>query len=668
MSQYVTGESSDLFDPVTGAWLGVINRAGRQQLVFQPQGTGYALALPDGTGGAIYKSPLVTPNSTAAATANTAAINAALAGGGYVSIATQGVVWVTGTTSAGAALLIPSNTELNIAKGCEIRLTNSTNCAVIANANAFAAGTAIGSAIEWFGGSPSFGVRITRTGIGAQFPVGSWIGIMGLTSSRNDQAYQGVWQVTLSNGSNIIEFNIDQQPPAGGNSTAGGSYWVADSNIAISGGGTLNGNAANQAFNGTVQFAGDPRSCLTWFRNVAGLTVQDINIRRSLSWGISSNNVVDYLISNVRADTYLGPATYTTDSIHLAGGHRRVLIEKVFSRDSDNIIGLTIDKPSTIVNSYSAFYAPGDTHGIVIRDLYSQDIALASAVGIWGPSDYYHNSVVVDGVHGKVVSAVTLNQYSATAMNGCSGGTLEIRNITALCSGGCVEFAGDGVWDVISVENGRSATPQGQITPLVNVQQNSAAQTIRHLKISKLHAALSNGSARTGPVIAIGNANINNLDISDIRDVQFAANTNLLNITGSGATSIGRISMTNVTGISTASGTTSLVSITGATPVGAVSLNNCHLTGVSGTGHMLNLGASAAVTLAAFGTGNTLTTAAGFITAAGNIARLNGANAQLDGAKLTAPVSGDVFYNTTVTLGGIGVNMRGASTWTRIAA
>lgn len=33
MSDYVTGETTDLFDPITGAWVGVIDKKGKEQLV-----------------------------------------------------------------------------------------------------------------------------------------------------------------------------------------------------------------------------------------------------------------------------------------------------------------------------------------------------------------------------------------------------------------------------------------------------------------------------------------------------------------------------------------------------------------------------------------------------------------------------------------------------------
>lgn len=615
-----------------------------------------------------FSVPGLTPGVNASASTismNTLLINSALAGGGVASITKPGVYLVNAT------LFIPSFTELRLEMGVEVMLANNSNTALVANRNAFTLGTPIGSAIAWFGGAPSFGARITRAGIGAQFPVGSFIGIMGLTSSRNDQAFQGVWQVTLSNGSNIIEFNLDAQPPAGGNSTAGGSFWPADVGVFISGYGTLDGNAAGQAFGPVVQFAGDPRSCLTWFRNVKGLGVTNVAIRRALSWGVASNNCVDVVVSKLRADTYRGPATFTTDSIHLAGGHRRVLIEGVQSRDSDNVVGLTIDKASTIVNSYSQFYAPGDTHSIVIRDTFVSDTALAAVVGIWGPTDYLHNSVVVDGVHGKAGgSVVALNPYTPTAMNGVTGGTLDIRNITALCNSSSVDLKGDGTWDTISIENLRNNTANGSVSPLIGIGQITSPQTIRQLRISRIFNPLGNGSGpRIGPAIDVGAANIDALDLVDIRGIQFGANVSLAAITGGAGTTLGSITLTNVSGISTASGSTGLVNVSGATPIGRISFNTALLTGVGGTGFMLTLGASASVG-AAFFTASDHVGAAGLISAVGNIGRLVGANAQFDGAKITAAQPGDTFYNTNAAFGapGVGLYARGAAAFTRIAA
>ena len=605
----------------------------------------------------------LTASAVASAAANTSAINATLAQGGFVGIIVPGLYYVSST------LFVPSNTEFYIAKGVELILAPNSTGPLIANKNALVAGTAIGSAIIWFGGAPTFGVRIVKTGIGTQFPVGSFIGISGLTSSRNDQHYQGVWQVVNQPDANTIEFNTNGQPPNGSNSTAGGFYWQADNNIVISGSGTLNGNAANQAFNATVQFAGDPRSCLTWFRNVKDLIIRDLSTKRALSWGIASNNCVDYTINNIHANTYLTGATYTTDSIHLAGGHRRVLIENIFAQDSDNVIGLTIDKASTIVNSYAALYAPGDTHSIVIRSIFVGDTALATIIGIWGPTDYFHNSIVIDGVHGKAGGGViSLSQYTPTNMNGCSGGTLEIKNITVLANDDIIQLNGDGAWDLISIENVRNNTVNGNASAFVRATQITTAQTIKTLKISKLFSPLSNGTPKSVSAILLGNCNIDSLDISDIESIQFAVNVSLATLSGTGATAIKSINVSNCNAITASAGTTSILSVTGATPINSISFNNCILTNVAAAGFMAALGATAAVSAAFFNNCN-LINAAGHLSAT-TIGRLNGANVQFDGAKITGtPLPGDIFYNTNAVFGapGIGLYARGSVTFSRIA-
>lgn len=596
-------------------------------------------------------------------------INQTLAKGGLTTLTRAGTYIVNDT------LLIPSNTNLHLGAGVTIKLANNTSKALVANKNAFTLGTPIVSALQFRapeGLSPRFGMLLNKTGIAAEFPVGSYIGIMGLSSSVNDQCYQGVWEVTEHISANSIVFNIDQQPVGGVDSATSGSYWRVDTNITISGSGTLDGNQANQAFNTTVIHAGDPRSNLTWFRNVKKLRIQDITIRRALSWGISSNNVDDYQIVGIIADVYLSATPRSTDAIHLAGGHRRVLIQGATFRDSDNMVGMTIDLPgapsnSGIVESYAQFYAPGDTHSIVIRDLFVTDSSTPAVIGIWGPTSYRHNSIIIDGVHGKSGGAIVgMLPYSPTNMLGCTGGMLVVRNITALCSSPILDLKGDGTWDLISLETVRNATSQSNIIPLVNVGRTTTLQTIKHLRVAQFHAPLVNAISRTAQVCTFGEATVENLDVQDFRGSVLGAAVPLILFDGTTG-SYGNVVISNCQASSSAAGASAITKVTGATPINSISFVGCNFTGSAGTGNMVDLAAAAVVSKVQFSASD-VTTAAGLFTSAANVARLNGANAQFNGSNITAPIPGDTFYNTNAVFGlGVGLYARGAATWTRIA-
>ena len=253
-------------------------------------------------------------------------------------------------------------------------------------------------------------------------------------------------------------------------------------------------------------------------------------------------------------------------------------------------------------------------------------------------------------------------------MDGCTGGTLDIRNITALCNSSVVELKGDGTWDVISIENVRNNTVNGNISPFVSVAQTLVPQTIKQLRISRFFNPLSNGGARSAPAFLFDIGNIDNLDFVDCRGIQLQANINWASITAGAGTAIKSISFTNCTAIAAATGTSALLSVTGATPITSISFNNCLLSG-AGTGFMLTLGAAAAVTAGFFNNCN-LVSSGGFLSATA-IGRLNGSNVQFDGAKITGtPQPGDIFYNTNAAFGapGIGLYARGSAAFTRIAA
>lgn len=565
---------------------------------------------------------LNTETTTAAVSANTAAINAALAQGGYVNISVPGVYTVNAT------LLIPDNTHLHIGAGVTLKLAAGTSAALLANKEAFTAATAIGSALVWAAGgeAPEFRIVLNKTGIAAQFPVGSYIGIMGLTSSANDQCFQGVWRVVATPTADSILFGIDQQPVGGGSSSSGGSYWRANYNISVSGHGTLDGNADNQAFNATVQFAGDPRSCLTWFRNVRKLRVRDIIVKRALSWGVASNNCADYHIQGLVIDTYKTSVTYTSDGIHLAGGHRQVLIENIIARDSDNAIGMTIDLPgTTIVDSYSAFYAPGNLYNIVLKNIFGQETSGAALIGIWGPASYRYVDILIDGIHGKVgASVIGMLTYAPTLMTAVTGGLLVVRNVTALCSGPVLDLAGDGTWDLISIETVLGNTTQASIIPLVRIFTSTTPQTIGQLRVAQVAFPLVNGAARSDALVDIGSANIGTLDFIDFRSTSFAANTPAVKVTGATG-SIKKLNFTNCTATAAAAGTNSLLSVTGAIPITSITFSGCNYTGVASNGFMVNLGAASVVSAVQFSNCD-VTTAAGLFTTAATPPKLTGAN------------------------------------------
>ena len=404
-----------------------------------------------------------------------------------------------------------------------------------------------------------------------------------------------------------------------------------------------------------------------WFRNVKTLIVDGVTVKRANSWGVASNNITDYYVRNIDGDAYAATVG-SNDTVHLAGQHRRATIENIQASTNDNVVGLTIDKPSTIVNSYSQFYCPGDMHSITIRNINCFDNANGvSTVAVYGPTDYLYHSVFIDGVHGKSTgAAVSLNSYTPTAMLGCSGGTLDIRNVDSDGAFSSVLLGGDGTWDSITVDGVKNKTVAGNLSTMVSVvNSGQAIQTIKQLKISRLSSPLVNGAARTVNLIDISASNITNLDVSDIEAMPFGAAVSMIGLSGTTG-SVGKLTVDKCSMTTTSAVAASLVGITAAIPVNAINLSNSRFTGTTATGSMLNMGATAAVTAATFVACDTVA-AAGLI-ACTTIGRLNGSSAQLDGAKITAPASGDVFYNTTVTLGGIGVNMRGAAAWTRIAA
>lgn len=62
MSDYLLGEGANLYDPVTGAWMGIVDRRGKEQPVFSADGTAVLNPL-TGAGGPLTTA-LSSPNAS----------------------------------------------------------------------------------------------------------------------------------------------------------------------------------------------------------------------------------------------------------------------------------------------------------------------------------------------------------------------------------------------------------------------------------------------------------------------------------------------------------------------------------------------------------------------------------------------------------------------------
>lgn len=520
---------------------------------------------------------------------NVRAMNALLARGGLVSLTRQGQYLFGGPGQGG--LLIPSNTTLVCSDGVELILADQTFAPLIRNANAFAAPITLSAVVTWVTGVQ---VRIDYPDINLLYPVGSWFGLLGLPGSNaTNRLYQGVWQVQAV-GANSITFYLPSQPPSAGNSATGGLVYPAESNMRVIGG-MWDGNETGQGGSGYND--GDPRGLIQFFRNSRNIIVEGCSYRKGEAWCYGSNNVRDVTVRDIDCNTFSGLGVVQAhDIVHLAGGHRNVLVERITADCDDNIVGMTLDDIDGSA-TYPNYY-PGDTYDITIRNINGRKCA-AALVALWGNINYVHHSTTIDRVTGEsAASAVQVNApYAPTDMLNCNGGTLKISNISGHYNGAVVSIKSEGNWDQIIVDTVRNESPTSA-SALVAFARTTTTQTIKKVEIKNVIGWVPGSTNnRTGPAIQITDTNIDDLNIEGLNGMRLAANISLVQFNGT-VGSVLRATIEKANATAGATGTSFIASCenTNAAALGQLVVRDCNMVATGGAGGVVQQTASGRVT------------------------------------------------------------------------
>lgn len=481
---------------------------------------------------------------------NARAFNRALARGGLITNMTPGQYIIGGDPETGG-MIGNSNVTLLSGEGVEYILADQTFRPLFSNARAFATPiTLTGVSILWVG--PSFRCQIIWPEIDVAYPAGSKFAVLGLLgSTAANRGYQGIWQVTDTVPGSIF-FNLMGQPPSGGNSATGATIYPVDSTIKIIGG-MWDGNEAGQS--GTPYVDGDPYSSILSFRNTQNLIVSGVQFRKGAAWCIGTNNVRDVTVRDVDANTYSGVGVAGAhDIVHLAGGARNVLIERVTADCDDNTVGMTLDD---IVNSvavpipYAARYWPGDTYDITIRDISSRD-SNAATVALWGNNNYEHHNTLIERITGRATNGgvvQVLAGYAPTNMLNVNGGRLVLRDISGPVGGSVVNFSSDGVWNDIIIEN-LSNTGSGPGQPVLLVNRVTTAQSIKSFKASNISQFIDGGPLqRTGPLVRVTDSNVEDFRLEGSPTQRVQANVSFVVFSGTTGT-INRAVVEGFSGVS----------------------------------------------------------------------------------------------------------------------
>jgi hypothetical protein len=564
------------------------------------------------------------PNAQGAtATANTAALQAALNNKGSVNITVPGLYYVNSMMS------VPSNTTLHIGAGVELRMDTNSNTGMFINANARATGLSIaGGAATWVNvnldGNLMAGMRVTLSGINTTYPVGSVVAVAGTSVGE----WIGVWEVAnaVAGSPGYIEFLTDSPPSNGANPSARSSpsalpmlLYPADENITICGQGTINGNGANQS--GTANVEGHPLGNVIWTRNARNVLIDGPNFSRGKTWTIGSSNVSNYIVRNCTGNT-LTAGALTSDFVHLAGAHRNALVENISASSEDNVVGLTIDVPTLSSFQDFPYYDAGDQINVTLRNI--RGVSPKAIVGVYGPAQYKYRNLLIDGVTGRGSAAIQCAVYVPTNMLQVTVQSAVFKNIYAFTPGPPIQFLGGFVWDHLTIDDVTMA--DGSAASVVAfVQSSGETATFQQLAIKNLRYTVP-GYGMLESVIRIegttlGTTNIGALTVSDCETFNLAANYSFVRRSNLGT--ITKATYERIKVVSTASTTGALhKDVAGCGPTTEVVFNNCSYTSVSQTGSMYDQGSSVTTGTVRF-RGCVISGAASFINAANATPTIN---------------------------------------------
>lgn len=305
----------------------------------------------------------VTLDSAAAATANTAAIQAKLDEGGTVRVGGQGVVYIN------ASLVIGDNTTLIVEPGCTLKAAAGTNDAVVVT-EAYTRSDFTVSSI-----TSSGNVCTATTSVDHGFAVGDYVAI----SWADPEGYSGVFQVLTAATSTTFTYDCPILPSAAtATAGSGGTMKVRKATYrpTIISNGTIDYNDAEST--GTDGVGLMCVALLYAFRPV--VSGRFVNAQKY-------NVLVACCADVVARDLVLAGVS---DGIHLTG--------PIFGADITNVTGDNDDNLVAVGTSDYSTYAvsEGMVLGVKIRNVRGEG---TEPVRLFG-SDTWSIDVEVDGVSG----------------------------------------------------------------------------------------------------------------------------------------------------------------------------------------------------------------------------------------------------------------------------
>lgn len=341
---------------------------------------------------------LSTTNSAAAATANTAIIQAALTIGGLVQILAPGVYYTNST------LLIGSNTGLRLGDGVTLRLFGMTNGVNMLQNAALTRSSASVTSIT--GSLTTLDAVVVQTAHGKV--AGDWVWLRG----ANQTAYIGVFQIITLTDANTYTVRLRRFPSA---TSATGTLTATtpDVNVVVSGG-TWDYNSAQNTT------AGDSVSlhCLR-FGGMQNFSMPGVtNFGSSLKFNVCVAAVTDYSIGLLRA------IQTNSDCLKIYG--------PAFNGTVDGVSGIVGDDLLSVqpyeADAFSSYrYSFGSVLGLRVGRLNGTKGATALLV-FYPDNNHDMDDIEVESVEGTCDASTPVRFQPSNATGNI--GRVKVSNVT----------------------------------------------------------------------------------------------------------------------------------------------------------------------------------------------------------------------------------------------
>lgn len=364
------------------------------------------------------------------------------------------------------------------------------------------------TAAESYGASPTATAAANTTAIQAALTVGGSVSItvpgvylinatLTIPSNTNFNIGAGV-TIKLADGLSIARIiqNVDMT--------------VGNSNIAITGKGTLDANSTNINLSGLVS---DVRLMAMRFTRVTGLIVDGISIINTIKYAVHITATTKFRTSNLTFSS----SGVGADGVHVHGQCSEGLIENIYGTTGDDVVVLNVRDVGNWLDPITG--GTGFIKNILIRNITGATIAANSG----SPVALYGNTTGVTTAVSGATWASGIATVTATGFVGVVGSFITVAGITASVSNGyngtfrVKSIAANTVSYVVSISPG-TYTSGGTVDNCYDM----AGIVVENVKSASggTSAALNIISSPTGTTGVIGS-----LKVSDVRMTATGTNT-----------------------------------------------------------------------------------------------------------------------------------------------